>query len=95
LAIDCQGAEITTIEGLGAPDRLSPVQAAFVEHDAQQCGFCTPGFVVACTEFLERNPDPSAEQIRIGLGGNLCRCGTYEGIKRAVLDAAKATRGGR
>ncbi len=93
LAIDVQGSEIATIEGLGTPDRLSPVQAAFVEHDAQQCGFCTPGFVVACTSFLEKNPDPTPEQIRTGLGGNLCRCGTYEGIKRAVLDAAKATRG--
>jgi xanthine dehydrogenase YagT iron-sulfur-binding subunit len=94
LAIECEGSEITTIEGLGTPDRLSPVQAAFVSNDAQQCGFCTPGFVLACTSFLEKNPSPEPEQIRIGLGGNLCRCGTYAGIKQAVLDAAKARGGG-
>ena len=94
LAIDVQGSKITTIEGLGAPDRLSPVQAAFVENDAQQCGYCTPGFVVSCTSLLQQNPDPTPEQIRAGLGGNLCRCGTYECIQRAVLDAAKAMRGG-
>ena len=94
LAIDCQGSEIATVESLGSPDRLSPVQAAFGEHDAQQCGFCTPGFVVACTSFLHDTPDPTPEQIREALGGNLCRCGTYEGITQAVLDAAKAARGG-
>ncbi len=94
LAIDVQGSKITTIEGLGAPDRLSPVQAAFVENDAQQCGYCTSGFVVSCTSLLQQNPDPTPEQIRGGLGGNLCRCGTYECIKRAVVDAAKAIRGG-
>jgi aerobic-type carbon monoxide dehydrogenase small subunit (CoxS/CutS family) len=94
LAIDAQGSKITTIEGLGTPDQLSPVQAAFVHNDAQQCGFCTPGFVVACTSFLEENPDPTSEQICAGLGGNLCRCGTYEGIQQAVLDAAKARKGG-
>ena len=94
LAIDAQGSKITTIEGLGTPDRQSPVQAAFVHNDAQQCGFCTPGFVVACTKFLEENPDPTPEEILAGLGGNLCRCGTYEGIKQAVLDAAKARKGG-
>jgi xanthine dehydrogenase YagT iron-sulfur-binding subunit len=93
LAIDAQGSKIVTIEGLGTPDRLSPVQAAFVEHDAQQCGFCTPGFVVASTSFLGKNPNPTPEQIRAGLGGNLCRCGTYLGIERAVLDAAKAMKG--
>jgi len=94
LAIDAQGSKITTIEGLGTPDRLSPVQTAFVHNDAQQCGFCTPGFVVACTSFLEANPNPTPEQILAGLGGNLCRCGTYEGIKQAVADAAKARKGG-
>jgi xanthine dehydrogenase YagT iron-sulfur-binding subunit len=94
LAIDAQGSKITTIEGLGTPDRLGPVQAAFVENDAQQCGFCTPGFVVACTSFLESHPDPTPEQIHSGLGGNLCRCGTYVGIEQAVLDAAKAEKGG-
>lgn len=94
LAIDAQGSKITTIEGLGTPDKLSPVQAAFVKNDAQQCGFCTPGFVVASTAFLQKTPEPTPEQVLAGLGGNLCRCGTYEGIKLAVLDAAKAMKGG-
>ncbi len=94
LAIDAQGSKITTVESLGTPERMSEVQKAFVENDAQQCGFCTPGFVVACTAFLDRNPDPTPEQIRLGLGGNLCRCGTYQGIKQAVLDASKAMKGG-
>ena len=94
LAIDCQGDAITTIESVGAPQRLSPVQTAFIENDAQQCGFCTPGFVLACTSLLKKHPNPTPEQIRAGLGGNLCRCGTYEGMKQAVLDAAKAMKGG-
>jgi xanthine dehydrogenase YagT iron-sulfur-binding subunit len=94
LAIDAQGSKITTIEGLGTPERLSPVQAAFVRNDAQQCGFCTPGFVVACTALLERTPQPTPEQLRLGLGGNLCRCGTYAGIKQAVAEAATMMKGG-
>ncbi len=93
LAIDVQGRKITTIEGLGDPQHLSDVQAAFVENDAQQCGFCTPGFVVACTSFLQKNSDPSLEDVQKGLGGNFCRCGTYRGVTRAVLDAARAMRG--
>jgi carbon-monoxide dehydrogenase small subunit len=92
LAIECRDSEIVTIEGLGAPDQLSPLQAAFVNNDAQQCGFCTPGFVVAATSLLREHRDPAPEEIRAALGGNLCRCGTYEGIERAVLDAAKATK---
>jgi xanthine dehydrogenase YagT iron-sulfur-binding subunit len=84
LAIDVVGSEITTVEGLGTPDRMSPVQAAFVHNDAQQCGFCTPGFVVACTALLSSHAAPTAEQVRLGLGGNLCRCGTYAGIKGVV-----------
>jgi aerobic-type carbon monoxide dehydrogenase small subunit (CoxS/CutS family) len=94
LAIDAQGREITTIEGLGTPDDMSAVQRAFVENDAQQCGFCTPGFVVACHAFLDRHPDPTREEIDAGLGGNLCRCGTYVGIREAVLQAAKEVRRG-
>lgn len=94
LAIDAQGSQITTIEGLGTLDEPTPLQKAFVENDAQQCGFCTPGFVVACTSFLKTNPDPTPEEVQGGLGGNLCRCGTYECIKQAVQDAAKAIRGG-
>lgn len=95
LAIEAQGLEILTVEGLGQPGRLHPVQAAFVEHDAQQCGYCTPGFVVACKALLDKHPNPTLDQIRKGLGGNLCRCGTYAGIMRAVLDAAKALGAGK
>ena len=88
LAIDAQGREIITVEGLGTPEHMSPVQQAFVDNDAQQCGYCTPGFVVACHALLDRHPNPTAEQIDEGLGGNLCRCGTYVGIRQAVLQAA-------
>jgi xanthine dehydrogenase YagT iron-sulfur-binding subunit len=88
LAIDAQGREVTTIEGLGTPERMSPIQEAFVDNDAQQCGFCTPGFVMACHAFLERHPHPTLDEIERGLGGNLCRCGTYVGIRKAVLQAA-------
>jgi len=85
LAIDAQGAKITTIESLAEGDALSPVMQAFVAHDAQQCGFCTPGFVVATTHFLQQHPKPSAEDIRHGLSGNYCRCGTYDGIRAVAL----------
>jgi xanthine dehydrogenase YagT iron-sulfur-binding subunit len=94
LAIDVVGSEITTVEGLGTPDRLSPMQAAFVHNDAQQCGFCTPGFVVACTALVNSHAAPTAEQVRLGLGGNLCRCGTYAGIKGAVVEAGKQNANG-
>lgn len=89
LAIEAQGHEITTVEGLGKPDKLNAVQSAFIEHDAQQCGFCTPGFVTAATAFVRQNPNATVEQVRAGLGGNLCRCGTYAGMILAVADAAK------
>jgi xanthine dehydrogenase YagT iron-sulfur-binding subunit len=89
LAIDSQGSKITTIESMGTPEVMSPVQAAFVNNDGQQCGFCTPGFVVACTAMLKKTPNPTPEQVRLGLGGNLCRCGTYAGIKEAVIEAGK------
>jgi len=94
LALEAEGKAITTIEGIGSPGRLNPVQEAFVHHDAQQCGFCTPGFVVASTAFVRKNPNASLEQVRKGLGGNLCRCGTYAGMMLAVVDAAKAGKGG-
>jgi aerobic-type carbon monoxide dehydrogenase small subunit (CoxS/CutS family) len=95
LAIDAQGKDIQTIEGLAPEGRLHPVSAAFVNHDAQQCGYCTPGFVMAAKGFLDRTPNPTMEQVEHGLGGNLCRCGTYVGVRKAVLEAARETRGGR
>jgi xanthine dehydrogenase YagT iron-sulfur-binding subunit len=89
LAIDAQSAQITTVEGLGEPARLHPIQQAFIDNDAQQCGFCTPGFVVATKAFLDQHPNPTPEQIKHGLGGNFCRCGTYAGMRAAVVQAAK------
>jgi xanthine dehydrogenase YagT iron-sulfur-binding subunit len=89
LAIEAQGHSFTTIEGLAEGDKLSPVMAAFINHDAQQCGFCTPGFVVACTAYLQKHRHPAREDVEKGLGGNLCRCGTYAGVREAVLEAAK------
>jgi xanthine dehydrogenase YagT iron-sulfur-binding subunit len=94
LAIDAQGKKIDTLEGIAQGRNPHPIVNAFVEHDAQQCGYCTPGFVVAAKAFLDRTPNPSYEQVKEGLGGNFCRCGTYVGIRKAVMDAAK-TRGGR
>jgi len=89
LALEAEGHAITTIEGIGSPDKLSAVQKAFMDHDAQQCGFCTPGFVTAATAFAREHPNATVEQVRAGLGGNLCRCGTYAGMLLAVSDAAK------
>jgi xanthine dehydrogenase YagT iron-sulfur-binding subunit len=95
LAIEAQGKQITTVEGLAQGGKLHPIQQAFVDNDAQQCGFCTPGFVVACKAFLDKHPNPTPAQIDKGLGGNLCRCGTYVGVRGAVMQAARAGRGGR
>jgi len=94
LAIEAEGHPLQTIEGLGTAGQLHPVMTAFVEHDAQQCGFCTPGFVVACKAFLDKNPHPTRADVERGLGGNLCRCGTYAGIREAVLEAAETMKGG-
>jgi aerobic-type carbon monoxide dehydrogenase small subunit (CoxS/CutS family) len=88
LAVDAVGHEITTVEGLGTPEKRRPVQAAFVECDAFQCGFCTPGFVVASTALLQKQPNPSLAEVKAGLSGNLCRCGTYSRIFEAVRKAA-------
>jgi xanthine dehydrogenase YagT iron-sulfur-binding subunit len=88
LAIDVQGKQITTVESLGAPEKLHPIQQAFVENDAQQCGFCTPGFVVASKALLDKNPRPTPDDVLHGLSGNYCRCGTYRGLRAAVLAAA-------
>jgi xanthine dehydrogenase YagT iron-sulfur-binding subunit len=89
LAIDAVGKKIQTIESLTANGKVHPIVPAFVNNDAQQCGYCTPGFVMASKGFLDRNPNPTYEQVKDGLGGNLCRCGTYVGIRQAVLEAAK------
>jgi xanthine dehydrogenase YagT iron-sulfur-binding subunit len=93
LAIDAQGKEIQTLEGIA--EKNHPIIAAFVANDAQQCGYCTPGFVVASKGFLDRHPNPTYEDVKKGLGGNLCRCGTYMGIRQAVVDAGKQLKGGR
>jgi xanthine dehydrogenase YagT iron-sulfur-binding subunit len=89
LAIDAQQKPITTVESLMQNGKLHPVQQAFVENDASQCGFCTPGFVVACKSFLDKNPSPTPDDIRHGLSGNLCRCGTYDGIRKAIAQVAQ------
>jgi aerobic-type carbon monoxide dehydrogenase small subunit (CoxS/CutS family) len=88
LAVDAEGAEITTIEGLAEGDTLDPVQEAFIKHDALQCGYCTPGLVMAARALLNENPKPSLDAIKKGLSGNLCRCGTYTNIFNAVLEAS-------
>jgi len=84
LAIEAQGKSVITVESLMQDGKLHRVQQAFVDNDASQCGFCTPGFVVATKSFLDRHPQATAEDIRRGLSGNLCRCGTYDGIKKAL-----------
>lgn len=89
LAIDAQGKKITTVEGLANGDQLHPVQEAFVQHDGMMCGFCTPGFVVAAKSLLDENPSPSLEEIKMGLSGNICRCGTYPFIFEAVQTASR------
>ena len=89
LAIDAVGTKIETLESLSAPgNKQHPIIQAFVNNDAQQCGYCTPGFVMASKAFLDRNPNPTYEDVKKGLGGNICRCGTYMGIRKAVLEAA-------
>lgn len=94
LAIDAQGRKIRTIESLSSGNTAHPMVKAFVNHDAQQCGYCTPGFVMAAVNFAERHPSPTEEQVKDGLGGNLCRCGTYMGIRKAVVEASKQMKGG-
>ena len=93
LAAGCEGQSITTIEGLASGDSLHPLQRAFIEHDALQCGYCTPGQILAAAALLEQHATPTAEQVRRGMSGNLCRCGTYPKIARAVQAAAAAMRG--
>jgi xanthine dehydrogenase YagT iron-sulfur-binding subunit len=93
LAIDARGHQITTIEGLGTPANMHPVQAAFVEADAQQCGFCTPGMVMSVAAALQRNPSATTDEIRHATAGNICRCGTYPHVFEAALRAAKPATG--
>jgi aerobic-type carbon monoxide dehydrogenase small subunit (CoxS/CutS family) len=94
LAVDVVGKAITTIEGFAVQaGKPHAVVEAFVNNDAQQCGYCTPGFVVAAKAFLDRNPSPTMDQVQEGLGGNLCRCGTYVGVRKAVLEASARLKG--
>jgi len=92
LAVQAAGHEITTIEGVADGNRLHPVQRAFIDHGAVQCGFCTPGMVLVGVALLRDNPDPDADEVREGLAGNLCRCTGYQKIVEAVLDAAAQVR---
>jgi aerobic carbon-monoxide dehydrogenase small subunit len=93
LGVEAEGREIETVEGMADGATLHPLQTKFIEHAALQCGVCTPGFLIAAKALLEKNPDPSEEEIRFGLAGNLCRCTGYDKIVRAVQDAAKVMRG--
>lgn len=89
LAVEVEGREITTVEGLGTPERLLPIQQAFCTEDALQCGFCTPGMVMSCAALLEHNPQPSEHEAREAIAGNLCRCGTYPHVLAAVQQVAQ------
>jgi carbon-monoxide dehydrogenase small subunit len=92
LAVQADGSEVSTIEGIGSEGALHPLQNAFWEHHGLQCGYCTPGMIMASADLLARNPDPSEEDVREALAGNLCRCTGYHNIVKAVLSAAQASR---
>jgi aerobic carbon-monoxide dehydrogenase small subunit len=94
LGVEANGKEVTTIEGVAGPEGLHPLQTAFLEGAALQCGICTPGFIVAAKALLDREPSPSEERVRFWLSGNLCRCTGYDKIVRAVLAAAEQQRAG-
>jgi carbon-monoxide dehydrogenase small subunit len=89
LGVEAEGAEITTIEGIASPEGLHPIQQAFLENAALQCGICTPGFIISSKALLEAEPEPSEGRIRLWLAGNLCRCTGYDKIVRAVTDASE------
>lgn len=89
-AVEADGAEVTTVEGVAVDGKLHPVQQAFIENGALQCGFCTSGFIMSARALLERNPNPSEPEIRLALSGNLCRCTGYDKIVRAVQEASQA-----
>ena len=93
LAIDVGARSVTTIEGLAHGDTLHPVQQAFIDHDALQCGFCTPGMVMSCAALLARTPEPNADDVRAAISGHYCRCGTYPHAITATLEAAKTRKG--
>jgi len=93
LGAEAEGGRIETVEGMAQGDQLHPLQQKFLEHAALQCGICTPGFLMAAKDLLAKNPDPTEEEIRFGLAGNLCRCTGYDKIVRAVQDAAGVMRG--
>ena len=93
LAVQADGMDVLTIEGVGPNDKLNPLQQAFHEHHGLQCGFCTPGMVMTASALLRDNPDPTEEEVRHGLEGNICRCTGYQNIVEAVLAAAKTMRG--
>jgi carbon-monoxide dehydrogenase small subunit len=93
LGVEAEGHEITTIEGMAEGETLHPLQQKFLEHAALQCGFCTPGILVAAKSLLERNADPTETEVRYWLAGNLCRCTGYDKVVRAVMDAAAEMRG--
>ena len=93
LGAEAQGRRVETIEGMAYGDKLHPLQQKFLEHAALQCGICTPGFLMAAKDLLARNPDPTEQEIRFGLAGNLCRCTGYDKIVRAVQDAASVMKG--
>ena len=92
LAVQADGSQVTTIEGIGAEGALHPVQEGFWEHHGLQCGYCTPGMIMAGADLLAKNPDPDEEHVREALAGNLCRCTGYHNIVKAVLDAAEGMR---
>jgi aerobic-type carbon monoxide dehydrogenase small subunit (CoxS/CutS family) len=93
LAIEVGTRAITTIEGLAQGDTLHPVQQAFIDHDALQCGFCTPGMIMSCAALVEHNAEPSADDVRAAISGHICRCGTYPHVIAATLDAARTRKG--
>jgi aerobic-type carbon monoxide dehydrogenase small subunit (CoxS/CutS family) len=91
-ALDVRGKKITTIEGLAQDGRLHPIQQAFIEHDAMQCGFCTPGMLMSCAALVEHNPNAGLDDVKRAISGHLCRCGTYNNIFKAVMSARDSLR---
>ena len=91
LALQAEGSDVTTVEGLASGEKLAPLQNAFLTEGGVQCGFCTPGMLISATALLDANPSPSEDEVRIALSGNLCRCTGYDGIIKAVLSVAEAS----